>query len=264
MDGWCSETKTAYQFHGCFFHGCPCTRKEVNSVNGKPMTQLLNETRKTTAYLCHFVKVVEMWECESKEMRRDPVVKRCLDAAFPRRRRHVRWTMTTQQILSGVRTGTVFGMIECDIRVPEELREYFAEMQPVFKNIRLIREDLGPFMRQYAETHNIMTIPRRMLVGSYYGDKILLATPLLRWYLDHGLEVLHIYKVIEYDSVFPSVRRCCIQGPSRGRRPHRQDHHRGHHEVAGELGLRKDHHQRGPTSRCQLLHGEGGIASDQQ
>ena len=205
VDGWCSETKTAYQFHGCFFHGCPCTREEVNSVNGKPMAQLLDETRKTTAYLRHFVKVVELWECEWKEMRRDPLVKRCLDAAFPRRRRHVRWTMTTQQILSGVRTGTVFGMIECDIHVPEELREYFAEMQPVFKNIRLMRGP-GPFMRRYAEAHNIMTTPKRMLVGSYYGDKILLATPLLRWYLDHGLEVLHVYQVIEYDPI-PCFRR---------------------------------------------------------
>ena len=200
VDGWCSETKTAYQFQGCFFHGCSCVREEVNSVNGKPMVELLAETRKTTTYLRHFVKVIELWECEWKEMRRDPIVKRCLDAAFPRRR-HVRWTMTSQQILSDVRAGTVFGMIECDIRLPEELREHFAEMQPVFKNIRLMREDLGPFMRRYAESHNIMTTPRRMLVGSYYGDKILLATPLLRWYLDHGLEVLHVYQVIVYDPI---------------------------------------------------------------
>ena len=114
--------------------------------------------------------------------------------------------MTSQQILSGVRDGTVFGMIECDICVLEELRDHFAEMQPVFKNISLTREDLGPFMRRYAEEHNIMTIPRRMLVGSYYGDKILLATPLLRWYLDHGLEVLHVYQVIEYDPI-PCFRR---------------------------------------------------------
>ena len=67
----------------------------------------------------------------------------------------------------------MFGMIGCDICVPEELRDHFAEMQPVFKNIRLTRDDLGPFMRQYAEGHNIMTTPRRMLVGSYRGDKIL-------------------------------------------------------------------------------------------
>ena len=187
VDGWCSETKTAYQFQGCFFHGCPCTREEVNAVNGKPMAQLLAETRKTTAYLRHFVKVVELWECEWKEMRPAPAVRKCL-------------------ILNGVRAGTVFGMIECDICVPEELREHFAEMQPVFKNISLIREDLGPFMHRYAEEHNIMSTPRRMLVGSYRGDKILLATPLLRRYLDHGLEVLHVYQVIEYDPI-PCFRR---------------------------------------------------------
>ena len=34
----------------------------------------------------HFVKVVELWECEWKEMRRTPAVRKCLDAAFPRRR----------------------------------------------------------------------------------------------------------------------------------------------------------------------------------
>ena len=51
-----------------------------------------------------------------------------------------------------------------------------------------------------------MTTPMRMLVGSYRGDKILLATPLLRRYLDHGLEVLHVYQIIEYDPI-PCFRR---------------------------------------------------------
>ena len=45
-----------------------------------------------------------------------------------------------------------------------------------------------------------------MLVGSYRGDNILLATPLLRLYLDHGLEVLHVYKITEYDPI-PCFRR---------------------------------------------------------
>ena len=68
VDRWCSETNTADQFHGCFYHGHPFTGQEVNAVNGKPMTQLLAETRKNTAYLRHFIKVVELWECEWKEM----------------------------------------------------------------------------------------------------------------------------------------------------------------------------------------------------
>ena len=43
-----------------------------------------------------------------------------------------------------------------------------------------------------------MSQPRRSLIGSYFGEKILLATPLLKWYLEHGLEVTHVYQVIEY------------------------------------------------------------------
>nr|XP_039265898.1 uncharacterized protein LOC120341457 [Styela clava] len=44
-----------------------------------------------------------------------------------------------------------------------------------------------------------MSQPRRLLIGSYFGDKILLATELVRWYLDHGLHITHIYQFIEYE-----------------------------------------------------------------
>ena len=66
VDGWCAETRTAYQFHGCFWHGCPkCyDQNETNSVNGKTMAVLLEDTKKNTAYLRRHVKVVDMWECE--------------------------------------------------------------------------------------------------------------------------------------------------------------------------------------------------------
>ena len=187
VDGWCAETRTAYQFHGCFWHGCPkCyDQNETNSVNGKTMAVLLEDTKKNTAYLRRHVKVVEMWECEWKRERDPP----------PRQK----WNMTQNEILAAVIDGTLFGMIECDIHVPPELRPYFSEMQPIFKNANVSRDDIGPYMRQYAEEHNILTKPRRMLVGSYRGDKILLTTPLLRWYIAHGLVVDHVYQVVEYE-----------------------------------------------------------------
>ena len=90
--------------------------------------------------------------------RQDVTMKRCLDAVFPRRR-HTRWKMTQHRILADVRAGTLFCMIECDVRVPEELHARFAEMQPVFKNVALNRDDLGPFIRRYAEDHDIITRP---------------------------------------------------------------------------------------------------------
>ena len=196
VDGWCPETRTAYQFHGCFFHDCPkCyDQNETNSVNGKTMATLLEKTRCNTAYLRRHVKVVEMWECEWKDVRNESDVN-----AFFAPPSRPRWTTTQQQILAAVVDGTLFAMIECDICVPEELLDYFSEMQPVFKNASVTRDDIGPFMRQYAEEHDILSKPRVMLVGSFRGVKILLATPLLWWYLAHGLVVGRVYQIIEYE-----------------------------------------------------------------
>ena len=188
VDGWCAETRTAYQFHGCFWHGCPKCHtdpEETNPKNNKTMATLLADTKKHTTYLRRHVKVVEMWECDWKRERDPP----------PRQK----WKMTQQQIIAAVVDGTLFGMVECDVRVPEHLQDHFAEMQPIFKNTTVTRDDIGPFMRQYAEEHDIMSTPRRMLVGSFHGIKLLLATPLLRWYLAHGLVVDHVYQVVEYE-----------------------------------------------------------------
>ena len=196
VDGWCAETRTAYQFHGCYFHGCTnfYEPQETNALNGKTMATLLEDTRRNTAYLRRHVKTVEMWECDWKEIRKEPDVKSFLAPTS-----HPRWKMTQQQIITAVVDGTLFGMVECDVRVPDNLREYFAEMQPVFKNVTVTRDDIGPFMRQYAEENDIMSAPRRMLVGSFHGIKLLLATPLLRWYLAHGLVVDRVYQVVDYE-----------------------------------------------------------------
>ena len=149
------------------------------------MATLLADTKAHTAYLRRHVKVVEMWECDWKRERDPP----------PRQK----WKMTQNEILTAVIDGTLFGMVECDVRVPDNLREYFSEMQPVFKNVTVTRDDIGPFMRQYAEENDIMSAPRRMLVGSFHGIKLLLATPLLRWYLAHGLVVDRVYQVVDYE-----------------------------------------------------------------
>ena len=197
VDGWCANTRTAYQFHGCYFHGCPKCHidpEETNKLNGKTMATLLADTKKHTTYLRRHVKVVEMWECEWKEIRKEPDVKSFLAPA-----RRQKWKMTQNEILTAVIDGTLFGMVECDVHVPPELRPYFSGMQPIFKNATVTLDDIGPYMRQYAEENDIMSTPRRMLIGSYRGEKILLATPLLRWYLAHGLVVDHVYQIIEYE-----------------------------------------------------------------
>ena len=205
MDGWCAEIRTAYQFHGCYFHGCPkfhTDPKKINAVNKKTMGELLKNTRSNTTYLRRYVKVVEMRECGWKKKRIETDTKRFIDDEFPCR---PKWKMTQKQIIAAAVDGSLFGAIVCDIRVPSELRAHFAEMQPIYKNTMVTRDDIGPSMQQYAIDHDIMSTPRRMLVASYRGDKILLITPLLKWYLEHGLVVDHVYEIVEYE------RNACFQ-----------------------------------------------------
>ncbi|XP_072048373.1 uncharacterized protein [Amphiura filiformis] len=56
-------------------------------------------------------------------------------------------------------------------------------------------------MKAYGEEHDIMNTPRRSLIGSMFGKRIFLATPLAKWYLDHGLEITRVYQVVEYTPI---------------------------------------------------------------
>ena len=67
-------------------------------------------------------------------------------------------------------------------------------MSPIFKNTEISRHGIGDFMKGHAEENDIMSRPKRSLIGSMKGEKTLLATPLLKWYLEHGLE--YVLKVV--------------------------------------------------------------------
>ena len=88
--------------------------------------------------------------------------------------------ITEQTILDAIQKESLFGLIQCDVRVPESLREHFAELQPIFKNCQIGREEIGSFMKEYAEKHTLLSQPRRTLAASYFGEQILLSSPLLK------------------------------------------------------------------------------------
>ena len=74
VDGFNAQTQTVYQFHGCYWHGHDCALnrgKEFNEKRNKPMSELLEETRANTEYIrSKGYRVVEMWECEWRQMKR--------------------------------------------------------------------------------------------------------------------------------------------------------------------------------------------------
>jgi hypothetical protein len=107
-------------------------------------------------------------------------------------------------LFEGIRDGKLFGFVKCDVNVPEHKREEFADLPPVFKNIDISRDDIGPTMCEYAEQVGELKKPRRCLISSYFAKQQLFSTNLLQWYIKHGIEVKNISLFIQFrgDCVF--------------------------------------------------------------
>ena len=71
-------------------------------------------------------------------------------------------------------------------------------MTPIFKNTEVSLKDVSQHIQKYAKQRDIKDVPYRLLIGSYFGKKIGLAIPSLKWYLNHGLIITRIYTVVEY------------------------------------------------------------------
>lgn len=78
------------------------------------------------------------------------------------------------------------------------MREQFSEMTPIFKNTFVTKDDISSLMETFAKDRKLLRNPARMLIGSYYGKEIMLTTPLVQWYLKHGLVITKIYEVVQY------------------------------------------------------------------
>ncbi|XP_070567231.1 uncharacterized protein [Ptychodera flava] len=131
VDGFCEANNTVYQFHGCYWHGHDCDvnrNREVNEVRRKSVQELREETAKNDSYIRDMgFNLVTMWECHYRTMRgTDPDLR-----AFIRQRntRYLdrSYTVTEEDIIEAVKDGELFGMVECDLEVPEHLQDHFSK-----------------------------------------------------------------------------------------------------------------------------------------
>ena len=102
-----------------------------------------------------------------------------------------------ERLLEQTRSGKLFGYVQCDIEVPEELKKKLANFPSILKNTNIGRHDIGLLMKDYAEREGLQCQRRKMLISSFFLENGTLITPLLLLYLDLGL-VCKIYRFVEY------------------------------------------------------------------
>ena len=108
------------------------------------------------------------------------------------------------EIIQNVLNDKLFGFFEVDIEVPEQKRKRFSEFCPLFVISEVTEEQIPQHMKDYKiNTGRKMIKNNKKLLGVMKTEKILLYSPLLKWYLNHGLQVTKIHRYISYTSGRP-------------------------------------------------------------
>ena len=104
-------------------------------------------------------------------------------------------------IIEDLTNDLFFGVIVCDITVPDvpKERDYFSEMQPIFKNIEIKYDDVSDETKEQIKEN----YKSRKLIGSYFGTQMMFHTDLLKWYLKKGLVVSNITRAVRYEKKAP-------------------------------------------------------------
>ena len=143
---------------GCFYHLGPCqelrlslTEEDIQRVSKKRELDALRRQYKQEKGC----KVIDMWECEWWRLYKiTNTVKQHIRELFP-----YRHSLAAEQLLEEIKKGKLFGYVQCDIEVPENLRANFANFPPIFKNTLVSKSDNGDLMKNYAEEERLLCEP---------------------------------------------------------------------------------------------------------
>ena len=93
-----------------------------------------------------------------------------------------------------------FGFAQVDIEVPHNLKDKFSEMPPLLVVDEITDNCIPEEMKLYKKLTGRKTIKgTKKLLGVTKAKKILLYSPLLKWYLNHGMVITGVHHLIGYE-----------------------------------------------------------------
>ena len=139
-------------------------------------------------------KIVEMRECEWwDQAQKSSMLKDHVRKNFP-----YKLPLSSETLLTRIHEDKLFGYVQGDLEVPEDLRKRFANFPPIFKNCDVGRDNIGKYMLEHAEKNTLLLKLQRMMISSNIINNGIVITPLLMFYLKLGLRCTKIRRFIEY------------------------------------------------------------------
>ena len=117
-------------------------RKKFNEVSEGELDELQKQNMQKKRYDGNEINECDWW----KMYKTDDNGKQHLHEFFP-----YKMLLREDRLMENIKSGSLIVYVQCDIEKPESLREVFANFPSVFKNINVNRDDIGPFIKEYAE-----------------------------------------------------------------------------------------------------------------
>jgi len=131
-DGFCRETNTIYEFHGCYFHGCKCyDPNETNTISKKSMSELYDKTLQKEAYIRSAgYNLITIWEHEWTYFNKC-ILKLPLYDAFELITNHISETVIFDETLNYL---SLIGIDSNNLRYADK-KEFGLELVKLFRKV---------------------------------------------------------------------------------------------------------------------------------
>ena len=185
VDSFCGHCNTVFEATGCFFIVryvnmllLPSLEKIRRGNKKRELDNQRKQYMEEKGYNVIEINEIGCWKMYKTEIN----VKQHLCESF-----FYKKPPREERLLEIIKSGSLFVYVQCDIEVPENLREAFANFPPIFKNNNVGRDDIGPFKNEYAQKEVLLTQPRKMLKSSFFLVKGTNITTVQLIYLGLGL-----------------------------------------------------------------------------
>ena len=119
---------------------------------------------------------------------------------------------TEKEILNEIAQGTIFGFIQADFTISDELKALTEQFPLFMKKGNVSINDVGAGMKKYLQAAGKMEHEQMELFPSHFAREHLVSTDLCAFYLKMGVSVERIKCVIEYqctEKLGDLVQRAC-------------------------------------------------------
>jgi hypothetical protein len=181
--------KIVFEYMGCFYHTCPNHCQE--SIQTQSAIEL--DCKRLYEIEQYVDKLVVMRSCIWYELRKTAKFSSKLSSFLGLK------CVKEEAILAAVENDSFFGIVKVDMKTPKHIQEKYKNLNfPfIFAKTEVTESMLSPLTLKTAKLLG-REFPHSCLTMRHNKKQIILATPMLKFYLSLGMEATNMEWALEY------------------------------------------------------------------